>query len=162
MERAIAMTKIGILTCSNVTHELGCCSMFCLQDINANEGPFAAYADNGGAELMGVLSCAGCPTAVGPEKILSRVRAMAELGAEAIHLSNCMMALCPFAKKYKSLIGERFPDVKLVEGSHHVPGDPQEMKRVFRAGVKELLTRPRPAMVDMVKEVVEMYEQAAE
>lgn len=153
------MTKIGILTCANSTQGLGCSSYFCLQDVRTNGGTFAPYAENGGTELIGIISCSGCPTSLVPEKILSRVRSLAELGVEAIHMSSCMMALCPYKNKYKSLIQERFPEVNVVVGTHGSADNEQEIV-MFREGVKQLLTQPRQTMVDLIKLAQQMHAQS--
>ena len=69
-----------------------------LQGVNENSGEFARYNDQGGTQLMGIINCAGCPTAVAPEKLLRRVRSLSFLQLDAIHLSSCMLALCPLKK----------------------------------------------------------------
>ncbi|MFC1735365.1 CGGC domain-containing protein [Candidatus Hydrogenedentota bacterium] len=147
------MTEVGIITCSNTVNELGCCSSRCLSDINEGSGNFARYAEDGGVRLMGIISCAGCPTAVAPEKVLRRVSALAELGAKAIHIPNCMMFLCPFVNKYKSLIEATYPDVTVVMGTHEIIGDAEKTKEMFRGAAKDLLCQPRKTMTDIVKAV---------
>lgn len=157
------MTKVGILTCANSTQDLGCSSVFCLEELNNQRGAFGRYAENGGAQLMGIISCAGCPTAVAPEKIISRVRALAELGAEAIHISSCMMSICPYKNKYEKVLTEAFPDVEVVVGTHGSEDDKQEIE-MFRQGVKGLLTQPKQTMVDLVhmaRKMAEEQKQAA-
>jgi len=149
------MTRIGIIRCSNVTREMGCCSYMCLKELNAGTGPFYRYKETGGAELIGIISCAGCPTAVVPEKILSRVRALVELGAEAIHISSCMMYVCPFKNKYKSLIEINFPDVKLFEGTHAYLVDKETSQKMFREITKSILNQPRQSMTDVFKHLIE-------
>ena len=98
------MKKIGLLTCSNATQDLACSSFGCFHDFNQGKGEFVRYQDNGGAEMVGIINCAGCPTILTPEKLLQRVRTLAVSGVEAIHMTNCMLALCPFKKKYKKLL----------------------------------------------------------
>jgi predicted metal-binding protein len=128
------MARIGIITCSNCTQESNCASVVCLGDMRKRKGFFEMYPKDEPLDLVGIINCAGCPTIAAPEKILKRVRAVAEFNIEALHLSFCMTALCPFIHKYVDLIKEAFPGINLVMGTHK-PVD----KREFGRGVKELL-----------------------
>ncbi len=142
------MTRIGILTCSNCAQETNCAAVVCLRDMRKREGFFQSYSGDGPLELIGLISCAGCPTLAAPEKILKRVRALAEYRLDALHLSYCMTALCPFLPKYQRIIREAYPDLVVVLGTHK-PIDVEE----FRRGVKELLCptiQRRQDMNDMV------------
>lgn len=144
------MARIGLLTCSNTTQDVGCSSFLCLKDINAGEGKFKRYITNGGrAELVGIINCAGCPTAVAPEKLLGRVRSLTELGVDAIHLSACILALCPFKNKYLGMLRERFPGIEFVEGTHDEP--PGVTAEMFVGSVKSMLTQPKQTMADVAK-----------
>jgi len=147
------MKKIGILTCANTTNDLGCSMYFCLQAARDGTDSFAQYKGNSGAEIIGVMSCAGCPTAVSPERVLDRVRALADLGAEVIHFSTCVAALCPFKDQYEAVIREHYPKVKVVFGTHGGPGTPAETLKLMQTGVKGLLEQPRKGMVDLINEV---------
>ena len=69
-------------------------------------------------------------------KILKRVRALAEYRLDALHISYCMTALCPFLKKYETVITETYPDLEIVMGTH-IPKN----KEQFRKDVKELSAR---------------------
>lgn len=62
------MARIGIINCSNMVQELDCAAVVCLGDLRKKRGLFASYQ---GEEivLVGMLSCAGCPTSAGAEKI---------------------------------------------------------------------------------------------
>ena len=141
------MKKVGILTCSNTTQDLGCSSFKCLEDINRNGGEFKRHEKDGGAQLAGIINCAGCPTVVAPEKLLSRVRSLSEIGVDAIHLSACVMALCPFKTKYVKLLEENFPEIEIIKGTHDAPEGEAEM---FMVWAKEMLsTKPSP-MADLV------------
>ncbi len=128
------MSRIGILTCSNCTQESNCASVVCLADMRKRRGFFERYPKGEPLELIGIINCAGCPTLAAPEKILKRVRALAEWRLDALHLSYCLVALCPFVKKYIQLIKEAFPGIILIMGTHQ-PAD----KNRFLLGVKELL-----------------------
>jgi predicted metal-binding protein len=143
------MARIGIITCSNCTQDTNCASVVCLADMRKRKGLFEQYAKEDTLELIGILSCAGCPTLAAPEKIMKRVDALAAFKVDALHFSYCMTALCPFIEKYAKLIREKYPDLQVVMGTHK-PIDKNE----FRRAVKELLcptiTVPQ-AMGDIVK-----------
>lgn len=129
------MKRIGILTCGNTTGDYACPSIGCFTDFNRKAGTFAAYAEEG-AELVGVISCAGCPTLYAPEKIFRRVQTLASSGVDAVHLANCVMGLCPFKNKYLKLLRGQFPQIEFVEGTHEVDERLEEMfVRDFKKGV---------------------------
>ena len=110
--------RLGIITCSNATQELDCCSIVCLSDLYKRQGMYACYPAGETLRPAGIISCSGCPTITYPEKVLRKVRALTRYGIMDIHLSNCMVELCPFAKKYASIIRKEFPKVRLVMGTH--------------------------------------------
>lgn len=150
------MARIGILTCSNSTQDSNCASVVCLGDMRKRRGFFERYPEDESLDLIGIINCAGCPTVAVPEKILRRVRAVAEFRLDALHFSYCMTALCPFTKQYQKVIEEQYPDLEIVLGTHK-PID----KKEFQRGVKELLcpTISKPqTMNDMVKGTLELPE----
>jgi predicted metal-binding protein len=128
------MARIGIITCANCTQDGNCASVVCLGDMRKRRGFFERYPQEEPLDLVGLISCAGCPTVAAPEKILRRVRAVANFRIDALHLSFCMTAVCPFVRKYEEVIREHFPGLEIVLGTHK-PGPVPE----FRRGVKELL-----------------------
>ncbi len=140
------MAKIGILTCSNATQDLGCSSVSCLADLRKRKGTFAVYPAEEKLTLIGIINCPGCPTLTGPYKLLGRVRALTEFGVDAIHFTYCMKALCPFKDKYKTALEEAFPKVRVVIGTHEEHVTPDE----FRRRVKKLFCQPRRTMVDVI------------
>ena len=148
------MARIGIVTCSNCTQETHCASVVCLGDLRKRRGLFARYPTEEPLDLIGIINCAGCPTLAAPEKILSRVRAVAEFNLDALHFSYCMTALCPFLQVYKKVIQKAYPNLEIILGTHK-PVD----KKEFQRGVRELLcpTLARPqSMNDMVKGTLEL------
>jgi predicted metal-binding protein len=148
------MARIGIITCSNCTQECNCAAVVCLGDLRKRRGFFEKYPKEEPLDLIGIISCAGCPTAAAPEKILRRVRAVAEFKVEALHFSFCMTAICPFINMYVDLIKTRFPEINLVMGTHQ-PTD----KERFRSGVKELLCQTLAApqtMNDLIKGTIKI------
>lgn len=138
------MARIGIITCSNCTQDANCAAVVCLGDMRKRRGFFERYKDNEKIDLIGIINCAGCPTLAAPQKILKRVKALAGYRLDALHISYCMTALCPFLKKYQAVIAEEYPDIKIILGTH-VPKD----KREFQKDVKELLCPTVSAVQDM-------------
>jgi predicted metal-binding protein len=140
------MGRIGILTCSNATQDLGCSSVSCLSDFRKRKGTFAEYPQEEKLTLVGIISCPGCPTLIGPDRLLQRIRALTEFGVDAIHFTYCMKALCPFKEKYKAALEQAFPNVKIVIGTHEEHIAPEE----YRMRVKSLFCQPRKTMVDII------------
>lgn len=128
------MARIGILTCSNCTQETNCGAVVCLGDMRKRRGFFQRYQNDKKLDLIGIITCSGCPTLAAPEKILRRVKALAEYRLDALHFSFCMTALCPFLKKYQAVIVNAYPDLEIVSGTH-IPKD----KKQFQRDVRELL-----------------------
>lgn len=128
------MARIGILNCSNCTQETDCASIVCLGDMRKHRGFFERYPKDEPLDLIGIISCSGCPTVAAAEKILKRVRALAEFRLDVLHFSFCMTALCPFINQYTDVIKKQYPDLEIVFGTHK-PID----KKEFQRGVKELL-----------------------
>ena len=140
------MAKIGILTCSNATQDLGCSSVSCLADFRKRKGTFAEYPDDEKLTLSGIINCPGCPTLTGSDKLIERTRALTDFGVTIIHFSNCVKSLCPFKEKYKTALEESFPQIKIVIGTHEEHITPEE----FRQRVKKLFNQPRKTMVDII------------
>lgn len=140
------MARIGILTCSNATQDLGCSSASCLADLRKRKGAFAGYPENEPLDLVGIINCPGCPTLTGADKLLQRIRSLTEFKINAIHFTYCMKALCPFKEKYKSELEKAFPDIKIVIGTHQEHIAPDE----YRERVKNLFNQPKTTMVDLI------------
>ncbi len=140
------MARIGILTCSNATQDLGCSSASCLADYRKRKGTFAEYPSNQPLDLVGIINCPGCPTLTGPDKLLQRVRALTEFRVDAIHFSYCVKALCPFKDKYQKALQEAFPNITIIIGTHQEHISPEE----FRLRVKRLFCQPRKTMIDVI------------
>ncbi len=140
------MAKLGILTCTNATQDLGCSSVSCLSDFRKRKGSFAEYRENEKLTLIGIINCPGCPTLTGPDKLLERIRALTDFGVDTIHFSYCMKALCPFKEKYKEALGQSFPNIRIIIGTHEEHITPDE----FRRRVKRLFHQSRKTMVDII------------
>jgi predicted metal-binding protein len=140
------MARIGILTCSNATQDLGCSSVVCLADLRKRKGFFAAYPQEEPLDLVGIINCPGCPTLAGPEKLLQRIRALTEFRMQAIHFTNCIKHLCPFKEKYRAVLEEEFPEIRLVMGTHAEQGTGPDFLELARG----LFSQPRRTMVDVI------------
>jgi predicted metal-binding protein len=141
------MKRIAILNCTNTIQEMGCAASMCLDNINKTSGRFARYQGDGGAQLVGIINCAGCPTSVAPEKLLNRVKPLTIIGVDAIHLSSCMMAVCPFKNKYLDLLRKEFPGIEFVEGTHGASPEEGEM---FKHLARHILTAPKPSLPELM------------
>jgi predicted metal-binding protein len=138
------MARIGILTCSNCTQETNCAAVVCLGDMRKRRGFFEQYQDEEKLELIGIINYADCPTLAAPEKILKRVKALAEYRIDALHFSYCMTALCPFLEKYEKVIQTHYPELTIIHGTHIPKG-----KKSFQNQVKELLCPTVSTIQDM-------------
>lgn len=140
------MARIGILTCSNATQDLDCASAYCFRDLRKRIGEFARYPKDEKIELVGIISCAGCPTMGVPEKILRKVRALAEMNVDSIHFTFCMVALCPFKHKYAELIQDAYPNINLIFGTHSGRVTPE----IFQEEIRGLLCAPPQGITDLI------------
>ena len=129
------MARIGILTCSNATQELGCSSASCLADLRKRKGAFADYPADKPLDLVGIINCPGCPTLTGPDKLLQRIRGLTDFRVDAIHFSYCVKALCPFKETIREGItrgvsgdqdSRRHPP-----GAYHPGGIPGKGEKAF-------------------------------
>ena len=112
--------KIGIITCSNAVNELSCCSVCCLADLDKRQGSFAQYPTEDRVRLVGIISCAGCPTLAYPEKIMSKVHSLAQFKAGTIHFSYCMVDTCPFQSRFAEAIRKQHPNILLVKNKKNI------------------------------------------
>lgn len=151
------MARIGILTCSNCTQDTNCASAVCLGDMRKRRGFFERYKDDAQLDLIGIINCSGCPTVAAPQKILKRIRALADYRIDALHLSFCMTALCPFLTKYQQVIKQAYPDLQIIAGTH-VPKDISE----FRTQVAELLCPTQNIPQDMNAVIQGTFSKASE
>lgn len=107
------MVRIGIITCFNCTQDLDCASVVCMGDLRKRKGFFQEYPPDEQLELIGIINCAGCPTVNAHEKILRRVRSIAEFRVDAIHFSFVMReqvhhgGLHQKAPRQQALVGRR-------------------------------------------------------
>jgi predicted metal-binding protein len=141
------MVKVGILTCANTTEHGTCASAGCLHALHESVEDFARYQEDGGAQLVGLSRCSGCPTALASERIHENVEPLVQMGAEIVHLSTCLLAACPYKNKYRTAIEEAFPQVEVVVGTHTPP--PEELEQ-FKGAIRAILTQPKKTLGDFM------------
>jgi predicted metal-binding protein len=142
--RGLAMAKIAIINCSNLAQELSCPAFFCLANVNAREGMFARYKGDENFGLVGLISCAGCPTALSVDKLDGRVKSLVAAGANVIHLSSCLIAVCPFKNKYVKFINDNYPQIDVVLGTHHGEDGCAEEIAMFKGLIQSLISQEKP------------------
>jgi predicted metal-binding protein len=130
------MPKIGILGCESTTRDMDCVMIACLGNLRGRKGSFEQYTEDNPPELVGIISCGGCPTAFGTDRIWQKVRALVDYGIEALHLTSCLIQVCPFKEQFLEAIRRDYPDLKIVEGTH-----PFHDLEAFKTGVRELVSQ---------------------
>jgi predicted metal-binding protein len=108
----------------------------CLGNLRGRQGKFEEHPEDESLDLVGVIQCGGCPTAVGSDRIWQKVQALVDYGIDALHLTSCMLQLCPFKDAFVETIRKEYPEIKIIEGTH-----PFHDEEAFRTGVKELLSQ---------------------
>ena len=108
----------------------------CFGNLRGRQGSFEQYAEDDPPELVGIIHCGGCPTAVGTDRIWQKVKALTEYGVEALHLTSCLVQVCPFKEEFVKTIKKEYPDIKVVEGTH-----PFHDVDAFKAGIKEVTSQ---------------------
>ena len=155
------MAKIGILGCQTTTEQMNCVMVGCLGNIRGREGKFKEeYAEDEPLELVGIISCGGCPTAVGADRIWQKVRALTDYGIDSLHLTSCLTYLCPFKEEFVETIREEYPDLKLVEGTHAF----HDLEAV-RLGIRELVSQRAVTpqrMNDLIFKRIKISDNASE
>jgi predicted metal-binding protein len=149
------MPKVGILGCDATTRDMDCVMIGCFGNLRGRQGSFEQYAENDPPELVGIIQCGGCPTAVGTDRIWQKVKALAEYGIEALHLSSCLVQVCPFKEEFVKTIKKEYPDIQVVEGTH-----PFHDVDAFKAGIKEVAAQRAVTpqkMNDIVFKRIEIY-----
>ncbi len=96
------MPKIGIIRCDAYTST--CAGDKCFPATRERTGAFTASPD--AVELVGFDTCGGCDRHKA-DKIVARAHRLKEKGAEAIHLGNCLTAVCPGADLFAASIGQQ-------------------------------------------------------
>ncbi len=110
------MKKIGIIRCQQ-TEEM-CPATTCLR---AASGGMAAFEASGACEVVGILTCGGCPG----KRAVPRAEMLVERGAEAIAFASCVFKgtpigfACPNAGQMKSAVIKRVgPEITILDYTH--------------------------------------------
>ena len=130
------MPKVGILGCDVTTRDLDCAMTGCFSNLRDRQGTFEQYSEDDPPELVGIINCSGCPTAVGSGRVWQKVKALKEYGIEALHLTSCLVQVCPFTQEFVATIRKEYPELKIVEGTH-----PFHDLQAFKNGMKELTSQ---------------------
>lgn len=75
--------------------------------------------------------------------------------AEKIHLSSCMVKICPFVNKYISAINAAYPDMEVTMGTDPFPDQHRETMR--KTMFKELLTNHNPDISEEYLNFIKIY-----
>ncbi len=110
------MKKIGIIRCQQ-TEDM-CPGTSCFKVAKAGK---LAFEETGPVEIVGVLSCGGCPG----KRAVTRAKLMIDRGAEAIVLSSCISRgnpvgfPCPHYEMIKDAIVKKIgTEIQLIEYTH--------------------------------------------
>lgn len=108
--------KVGIIRCQQTEDLCPGTTDFKV----AREGKFA-FEETGPVEVIGFVSCGGCPG----KRTVSRAQMMVTRGAEAIVFASCISKgkpigfPCPhFEKMTESVINKVGPDIKIIDWTH--------------------------------------------
>lgn len=110
------MAKIGIIICNRAKTCLGA---KCFMAIQERVGIFRKYPKDEPLELIGFITCGGCPG----ERLEHAPAEMKKYGAEEIVLASCFLAefpTCPYLGDFIHYI-EHYVGLPVVVGSHPMP-----------------------------------------
>ena len=108
--------KIGIIICDRYR---SCAGGKCFRAMRRREGAFAHYSKDEPLEVVGFVSCGGCPggnVEYAPDEMVAN-------GAEAIHLATGLFVgypPCPWKDYFVETIEAKF-GIPVVSGSHPIP-----------------------------------------
>jgi len=110
------MKKIGIIRCRQ-TEDM-CPGSNCFNAVKENTGAFEAIESG---EIVGFISCGGCPG----KRAISRAKQMVERGAEVIVQTSCITKgtpigfPCPFAEEMRTAIKRKIGEtIQILTYSH--------------------------------------------
>jgi len=110
------MLKVGMFRCQQTEDMCAGNTDFKI----AKEGKFA-FEETGPVEVVGFVSCGGCPG----KRAVMRAKTMVERGAEAIVFVSCITKgnpigiSCPHYQKMKEAVIQKVgKDIKIIEWSH--------------------------------------------
>ncbi|XPV76030.1 MAG: CGGC domain-containing protein [Desulfovibrio sp.] len=110
------MKKVGIIRCQQ-TEDM-CPGTSDFKVAAANKG---AFVNMGEVEIVGFVSCGGCPG----KRAVSRAKLMVERGAETIAFASCISKgnpigfACPHFFTMKSAVQKKVgPEIKILDFTH--------------------------------------------
>ena len=110
------MVKIGIMICDR---NRKCTGNKCFKSINERDGAFGEVPREETIEIVGWMTCGGCPG----ERLEFAPADMKKYGAEVIHLATCYLAgypACPYIPDHINYI-ENVVGLPVVVGTHPMP-----------------------------------------
>jgi predicted metal-binding protein len=110
------MAKIGIIICDR---ERTCIGGKCFMAIQERAGAFRKYSKNEPLEIVGFITCGGCPG----ERLERAPSEMKKYGAEEIYLASCFLAgypPCSYIGDFIQYI-ENYVKLPVVVGTHPMP-----------------------------------------
>ena len=110
------MVKVGIMICDR---NRKCTGNKCFKSIIERDGVFKKYAKDEPIEVVGWMTCGGCPG----ERLEFAPAEMKKYGADVIYLASCYLAgypPCPHIDVHKQYI-EEYVGVPVVIGTHPMP-----------------------------------------
>lgn len=110
------MTKAGIIRCQQ-TEDM-CPGT---TDFKVAAKGLGSFKETGPVEIVGFVSCGGCPG----KKAVTRAKMMVERGAEVIVFASCISKgtpigfPCPHFEKMKVAVANKLgPDIKILDHTH--------------------------------------------
>jgi predicted metal-binding protein len=107
--------KVGIIQCEAIRKS--CVADRCMKSAREKSGSFEKYDT---VELVGMLTCGGCPAKRNDDNFLSKVEILKKQGADVIHFGNCIDGFCPYRINRKKTVEEKLG--LHVEMGTHNPG----------------------------------------
>lgn len=112
----IKMLKVGIIRCQQ-TEDM-CCGT---TDFKVAQEGKLAFQETGPVEIVGFVSCGGCPG----KRIFTRAKMMKERGAEAIVFASCMSKgnpigfPCPHFGMIEEMVRKKIgSEIKIISWTH--------------------------------------------
>ena len=110
------MVKVGIIICDR---NRTCTGGKCFMSIKDRSGAFARYPEDEPIEVVGWITCGGCPG----ERLEFAPAEMKKYGAEVIHLASGFLAgypPCPYIRDFIQNT-EHYVGLPVVVGTHPMP-----------------------------------------
>jgi len=123
--------KIGIIICDRYRN---CAGGKCFRAARERAGSFSRYPAEAPLEVVGFVSCGGCPGG----NVEYAPAEMVRNGAEAIHLATGLVVgypPCPYIEYFREFIPSRY-GIPLFVGTHPIP----ETYRATHASLPSLAT----------------------